>query len=149
MTMIKKLLFTILWICTLSLWVSLAAEQASFAIIPETSENAGTIVEEISRSWGHVWDNYKRKAEWQSLWTQFASGVMTWDTILDYIVYLMKFLWQLALLAWAVMIIYLWYEKAVKPLFGSAWKLWHIVLGVLVVTFAYVIVRIIWYMFIS
>ena len=149
--MLKKLFISILWIWTLFAWVSLAAEQASFSIIPEpeTSESASNIVNDVAKSWGHVRENYRKNAQWRSLGTQLASGVMTWDTILDYAVYLMKFLWQLALLAWAIMIIYLWYEKAIKPLFGSAWKLWHIILWILVVTFAYVIIKIIWNMFIS
>jgi hypothetical protein len=85
-----------------------------------------------------------------TLWDQFASGIMTWNTILDYAVYLVKFIGQLALLAWALWIIYYGYVKATEHLKGSWWwKLGKVILGILVISFAYVIVKMIWSMFVS
>lgn len=151
MKMKKRLLAIILWIFALFVWFWFAAEQASFEIIPSSSDGAWEIVEKVKAEWGHVRDNYKKQSQWNlSLWTQFASGVMTWDTILDYVVYLMKFLGQLALLVWAVMIIYLWYKKAAGSLFSkNPNMLWRIILWILVVSFSYVIIRMVWFMFIS
>jgi len=149
----------------LFLWAfSFAQDEPGFEIIPGASNSDiwQTVVDVWK--WWEVWDRYKDTAYWTvttgsdgkrdragwnlSLWDQFASGIMTWDTILDYVVYLIKFLWQLALLAWALMIIYYGYKKATEHLkFG--WTLGKVVIWILVISFAYVIVKIIWSMFIS
>ncbi len=118
--------------------------------------------------WWSVWDKYKdiaygkKSSSWVTSWSntrvwsdrslgdQFASGIMTWDTILDYAVYLVKFIWQLALLAWALWIIYYGYVKATEHLkWGGGGKLWMIVIGILVISFAYVIIKMVWSMFVS
>jgi hypothetical protein len=122
----------------------------TFEVIPDSSDsNIWSKVENIAE-WGKVWDKYKETAKnWDlSLWDQFASGIMTWDTILDYAVYLIKFIWQLALLAWALWIIYYGYVKATEHLKGG-WKLTKVILWILVISFAYVIVKMIWSMFVS
>ena len=140
-----------------------AQNQPDFEIIPESSNtNIGDTVTKVW-VWWKVWDIYKDTAYgvettkngkiirngWNlSLGDQFASGIMTWDTILNYAVYLIKFIWQLALLAWALMIIYYWYKKATEHLKFSG-TLWKVVTWILVISFAYVIVKIIWSMFIS
>ena len=138
------------------------SQEPGFEIIPGKSDtNLGQTVTNINE-WWKVWENYKNVAYWTitsestrargwgklTLGDQFASGIMTWDTILDYAVYLIKFIWQLALLIGALMIIYYGYKKATEHLkFG--WTLWKIVVGILVISFAYVIVKVIWNMFIS
>lgn len=43
---------------------------------------------------------------------EFASGIMTWDTVLDYITYLIRFLGQIGLLIGALMIVYAGYLYA-------------------------------------
>ena len=144
---------------------TIAIAQVWFEVIPETESSAsavGAVVDNI-REWWSVWKKYKDTAYWPenivdwkrvSVWwslkigEQFATGVMTWDTILDYAVYLVKFVWQLALLVWALMIIYYGYKKATEHLkFNST--IWKVVTWILVISFAYVIVRIIRSMFIS
>jgi len=82
--------------------------------------------------------NYYNKASW----------VMTWDTILDYAVYLIKFIGQLALLVWAIMIIYFGYKKATEHIKFNG-TLWKVVVWILIISFAYVIVKIVWSMFVS
>jgi len=47
-----------------------------------------------------------------NLGDQFASGIMTWNTLIQYIVYLVRFLSQLALVIGAVMIVYAGYIYA-------------------------------------
>lgn len=157
---------TILTLLILSVWFlsfSFAAKEPDFEIIPEKSNtNIWTTVKNIWE-WWKVWEKYKDTAygaeiksngrtsrPWGklSLWDQFASWVMTWDTILDYAVYLVKFVWQLALLAGALMIIYYGYKKATEHLKFDG-TLWKVVTWILVISFAYVIVKIIWSMFIS
>ena len=125
------------------------AQQAALEIIPQWTkwDNPGKTVSDIASGW-NVRKIYREKADGNmSLGEQFATGVMTWDTILDYAVYIIKFLSQLALLVGAVMIIYFGYQKALAKWTNSA--LLHLIIGILVVIFAYVIIRTIWYMFIA
>ena len=70
--------------------------------------------------------------------------------ILDYCVYLAKFLWEVALLVWALALIYLWYEKiwkAIKP--ESSTPFSKVIIWLLVIIFAYAIIKLIWSAFIS
>lgn len=160
--MIKKIIT--LSIIVIGLFALSNADEPWFEIIPwATNSNVWQMVDNINEG-GKVWENYKNTAYWTettsnnkrvrpwsnlSLWDQFASGIMTWDTILDYAVYLVKFLWQLALLSWSLMLIYYGYKKATEHLKFNNGAVWKIVIGILVITFAYVIVKIIWSMFIS
>lgn len=117
-------------------------------IIPKW-DNVWSTVREIN-SWWHVRDIYKEKATSNmSLWDQFASGIMTRDTLLDYAAYLMKFIWQLALLAGAVMFIIYWYKKAIASWQATSKTLVHVILWILVVIFSYVIIRTVRYAFIA
>ncbi|HOG15174.1 MAG TPA: hypothetical protein PK674_01160 [Candidatus Absconditabacterales bacterium] len=144
---------------------TIAIAQVGFEVIPETESSAsavGAVVDNI-REGGSVWKKYKDTAYGPEnivdgkrvrvggslkIGEQFATGVMTWDTILDYAVYLVKFVGQLALLVGALMIIYYGYKKATEHLkFNST--IGKVVTGILVISFAYVIVRIIRSMFIS
>ncbi|NOZ44413.1 MAG: hypothetical protein GXP45_04720 [bacterium] len=47
---------------------------------------------------------------------------MTWDTLLDYVVYLIKFLSQLGLVIGAIMFIYAGYMYATSVMGGDASK---------------------------
>lgn len=161
--MIKKFITLSIFIIGL-IGISIA-EDPWFEIIPwATNSNVWQIVTNVNKG-GKVWENYKNTAYWEettwsdnnkrvrqwwnlSLWDQFASGIMTWDTILDYVVYLVKFLWQLALLSGALMLIYYGYKKATEHL-KFDWVMWRVVIWILVISFAYVIVKLIWSMFIS
>lgn len=122
------------------------------SIMPEWNNawnNAWQTVRDIA-VWWEVMERYKDKADELDLWDQFSSWIMNWDTILDYCVYLAKFLWQVALLVWALALIYLWYDKIWKSIKPESQKpIGKIILWILVVIFAYVIVRIIWSAFIS
>lgn len=146
----KKLLgiFAILF-ATMS-WLAFAADD--IAIIPEWSwTNAAQKVEKVSSGW-KVWQTYRDVVENDnlSLWDQLASGIMSRDTILDYCVYLAKFLWEVALLIWAVAIIFLWYKRIVKNIIWEAPKwLTLIVIWLLIIIFSYAIIKLIWSAFIS
>lgn len=145
----KKMLKILIFLLPFTLWCFTLAEN-SISVIPGWS-NVWDVVREIS-TWGKVWFNYRNKVkEWSlSLWDQFSSWIMSRDTILDYCVYLAKFLWQVALLIWALAIIFLWYQKIAGSIFTDKPKgLTMVVIWILVVIFAYVIVKLIWSAFIS
>lgn len=162
--MIKIIFIMIATIFSTMISTTFSADDSGFEVIPENSN--GNIWQDVVDVWvwGSVRDKYKDKAygpvdsEWgvrtrpwwdMSLWDQFASGIMTWDTILDYAVYLIKFIWQLALLTWALMIIYLWYKKATEHLKFAKTPAGNVITWILVIIFAYVIVKTLWSMFIS
>lgn len=163
----KSIIFTLIWIYLFGISIGLVnAQEMWFEIIPwSTTTNIWDTVEKVW-VWWSVWDNYKDVAYWEkidgkswpntrkwadmSLWDQLASGIMTRDTLLDYAVYLVKFIWQLALLAWALWIIYYGYVKATEHLKWNGWgKLWMVVAWILVISFAYVIIKMVWSMFVS
>lgn len=152
MSILKRIFGVIIPVSLLGVCFLWNTVNAQFEVIPENSNgNIWTTVENIAE-WWKVWENYREESQKEdlSLWDQFASGIMTRDTILDYAVYLVKFIGQLALLVWALWIIYYGYVKATEHLKGSGWgKLGKVVLGILVISFAYVIVKMIWSMFVS
>lgn len=86
-----------------------------FEIIPKaTSQQTVTnAVNTVGSEGGDVRDNYDQKAkELDNVGDQMASGIMTRDTLLDYIVYLVKFLSQIGLVIGVLMIIYAGYLYA-------------------------------------
>lgn len=122
-------------------------------IIPKAdpNENIGAAVESVAKP-GEVWDQYNIKAhEYQkknNLSAQMASGIFTWDTLLDYLVYLIKFLSQLGIFIGACFIVYAWYLYATSFMTSdaSATSSWNkaiknAIVGVLVITFSYAIMK--------
>lgn len=120
------------------------------SLIPEWWGRAAEYVSQVAVPWQVIQEQKNLIKNWISMSDQFASWIFGWDTILDYCVYLIQFLWEVALLVWAVAIIYLWYKRITKNLFWEAPKgLTMVVIWLLVVIFAYVIVKLIWAAFIS
>jgi hypothetical protein len=75
-----------------------------------------------------------------------ATGIMSWKTILDYIVYLVRFLSQIGLVIGALMIIYAGYQYATYIFTGKGTTegkkaIQYAITGVLVIIFAYAIMR--------
>lgn len=150
---IKLIIATISIIC---LWANLSfaqnSTQSDISIIPEGGWNrAAEAVNEVW-VWWQVRKNYRKivDANELSLWDQFASWIMSRNTILDYIVYLVKFLSWLTLLVWAVAIIYLWYKKIALQYFSKQPPAFvMVIVWVLIVTFAYAIVKLLRSAFVS
>jgi len=96
----------------------------NFFIIPEEGSGGRVIdaVRDVSNGSWTVWDRYNNQADTlsNSVGDQFASGIMTWDTLIRYIVYLVRFLSQIALVIWSIMIIYAGYIYA-TGIFSSSW----------------------------
>ena len=146
----KKVLKIFIIVFVAGLWLAFADDDIS--ILPGWDTTvAAEKVEQVS-SGGKVWENYRDIVENDnlSLWDKLASGIMDRDTILDYCVYLVKFLWEVALLIWAAAIIFLWYKRITRNVFWEAPKwLTLIIIWLLIVIFSYVIVKLIWSAFIS
>lgn len=138
-----------------------ATESNNFTIIPESDGGVpDATIKRISNSGGHVRDQYDEEAyriggstdkNNNSLGKQISSWVATWDTIIDYLVYALRFLSQIAILAWALMFIYAGYKYVSSAISGSGWVSNDILLyaigGMLVVIFSYAIMRILTNMF--
>jgi len=135
-----------------------AAENASndYEIIPKASSGeAVTNAVEAVASWGSVREIYNEKAdELETVGDQMASGIMTRDTLLDYIVYLVRFLSQIGILIGVVMVIYAGYLYASSVF--SPWNmtkgksaLTNAILWVLVVAFSYAIMKLLTSAFLS
>lgn len=140
------------WIVFFTTGISVAQDTANkFFIIPEQS-NSTTVVDAVKAvwsQWGKVWDTYNAKAAVLSsnLGDQLASGIMTRDTLIQYTIYLARFLSQIGLLIGACMIIYAGYIYAISIFSGgdaskgnNAIK--YAIYGVVVIASAYAIMRI-------
>jgi len=146
--------------CFILLWIVFSfVNSAEFAIIPEEDnwvvvENAvkhvSTPIEETS-----VRDRYNEKANDKnmSLWDKLAAWTLNRDDLLDYVVYLVKFLSWAGLLIWAVMIIYAGYMYATDIMWwdASKWKsaIKYAISGVVVVAFSFALIKILTSMFIE
>jgi hypothetical protein len=157
---------TIILICAFALpiFANYAfAQNNDFAIIPESSD-INQVINAVNTVWKSGWkviENYKDVAYWaknpdwtrqwsdMSLWDQLASWIMTRDTLLDYVTYIVRFLLQLWLFVWAVVMIYIWYEKITEFRDFKWGKLKYVIIWIAVITFAYVIIKTITSMFIE
>ncbi len=129
-----------------------------FEIIPKAQEDISQIVSGIGAEWGHVRENYNKQAkdlqDKEKLWEQLASGVMTWETLLDYIVYLVRFLSQIGIVIGVMMIIYAGYLYASSVFSPSNMTkgksaITNAIIGVLVVAFSYAIMKLLTSAFLS
>ena len=146
------------------LFFSVQAQE--FHIIPELDKpkqvkadvkSVGDVYKKGSES-DSVWDRYKelsngKGSEKRTLGDKLASWIMSWDTLLDYVVYLIRFLSQIGLLIGAVMIIYAGYQYATTIMWGDASKgktsVKYAIIWVVVIWFSYAIIRVLTNMFIE
>ena len=158
--MIGKTMLKIFAFCVFCfVWTFVFAQDLDFEIIPESSKSQqqliDTEVKKVAESPGRVRDKYREISEDPSrtLWDKMASGIMDWDTILDYVVYLVKFMSQLGLLIGALMFIYAWYMYATQIMWWdeSKWKtaMKNAIIGVVVLSFSFAILKIVTNMFIE
>ena len=89
----------------------------NFFIIPEVTSGGQvtTDVDDVGSKAGNVTNRYREIAEMtgRSVGDQLASGIMSRDTLLDYLVYLIRFISQIGILIGAVQIIIAGYKYAV------------------------------------
>ena len=95
-------------------------------IIPESSVESSQIRDDILKvgnpeKGGTVIDRYNQKAEEitksEDIWRSMQTWIMNWDTLINYVVYLMRFLSQLGLLIGGLMVLYAGYQYA-TTIFG-------------------------------
>lgn len=120
-----------------------------FNIMPEISaEDTARLNAEIVDIWSvgwYVWDNYNDAANRIPTDSQVASWIMNWDTIMNYLVFIVQFLSQLGLVVWAGFIMYAGYKYIV-----SLFEWWKVpsatvknaIIWILVIIFSYAIMRI-------
>ena len=136
------------------------AQQTSndFEIIPKASSGGAVTkaVNAVGQTGGSVRDTYNKQAvvlSW-SVGDQIASGIMTRDTLLEYIVYLVRFLSQIGIFIGVIMIIYAGYLYAssiFSPSNMSKGKsaITNAIIGVLVIAFSYAIMKLLTSAFLS
>ncbi len=147
MTSLRKTLLLSL----LVLGCSSAVFAQNLEVIPQATNmtQVKQDVTKVSSQWGKVRDNYNSfltGANRRSLSDQLASGIMDWNTILDYFARFVNYLSQLGIFIWACFIVYAGYIYA-TAVFGS-WKVekWktaitNAILWVIIITFSYAIMK--------
>ena len=119
-----------LMLIVLSVWAMLStfsfalAVDNSFEIIPSSDKDVSSDVTEVGKAGGSVWDKLNQKAGGYEkdgdIGAQFASGAFTWNTLLNYVVYFVRFISQIALVIGAGMIIWAGYKYAQGAFTGKA-----------------------------
>ena len=102
-------------------FANLDRTQNNLHIIPQTTYTKEDTSEIIKNIWdiesaGTVLERYsgaaaKLEEKWD-LGAAFETGVFSWNIVISYLVYLLRFISQLGLLIWAVMILYAGYQYA-------------------------------------
>ena len=124
-------------------------EVNGFEIMPKlTWWQINKVNEAISGVSSEAWKvrkNYNEEAKKLKTSEQLASWIMTRDTILNYIVFIVQFLSQLWLLVWAWFIMYAWY-KYMFYVFNwtktPSSTLKNAIIWVVIVIFSYAIMKI-------
>ena len=119
-----------------------------FKIIPEIKDAwaINTKIEEIWSKWWKVREKYTTAADQMEPEEQIVSWIMNWDTILNYLVFVVKFLSQLWLLVWTMFIMFAWYKYMVSVF--ADWKtnnasgmIKNAIIWVIIVIFSYAIMK--------
>jgi len=148
-------IMTVLWLFSFAIIPFCVNAQDSdldvnwFNIMPELEESEmekiDQKIEEIWSEWWKVQKKYYEASKELKTSEQVASWIMNWDTIMNYLVFVVQFLSQLGLVVWAVFIMIAWYKYAV-----SLFQWWKVpsatvknaIIGIFIVIFSYAIMRI-------
>jgi len=148
--LLKIWIFTVM-LCGISF--SQTNAQNNFHILPELTgtqnmSDLNTVIGDIWQTPGSVMDKYREAASGNNLsFTQkMAGGIMSRNTLLEYIAYLIKFVSQLGLVIGALMIIYAWYQYATNIFTGKGENegknsIKRAIIGVVVISFSYAIMK--------
>ena len=154
----KKFLLVIIGIVLIAPMFSFAQTSNDFEIVPKATDQSkvDAAVEAVGGQWGSVRKNYNSNAKDMdnNVGDQLASGIMTRDTLLQYVIYLVRFLSQIGIVIGVVMIIYAGYLYA-----SSIFNPWNMakgksaimnaIIGVLVIAFSYAIMKLLTSAFLS
>ncbi len=155
----KKTLLTIFTLGLLITPLSLLAQNTNdYEVVPEAEDSSKVqgAVNDVGSKWGSVREKYNQQADKMEgeIGNQMASGIMTRDTLLDYVVYLVRFLSQIGIVIGVVMIIYAGYLYATSVFNPSGISkgksaITNAIIGVLVVAFSYAIMKLLTSAFLS
>ena len=119
-----------------------------FNIMPELTEkeiNSGNnAIEAIWKTWWKVWYEFNKAAEELTTQQQIATWIMNWNTIMNYLVFIVQFLSQLWLVVWFGFIMYAWYKYMLSVF--SWWKtpssaIKNAIIWIIIVIFSYAIMK--------
>jgi hypothetical protein len=120
-----------------------------FYILPELSgesiDKINTAIERIWKTWGNVLNEYTKTAETLKPQEQINSWIMNWDTIMNYLVFIVKFLSQLWLVVGFWFIMYAWYKYMVSVFNNGktpSSTITNAIIWVIIVIFSYAIMKI-------
>lgn len=122
----------------------------NFTIIPQSS-NQATVTQQVESlgstdAAGNFWNKYRAAADNNAdVGDQLASGILNRDTLLNYTVYLVRFMAQFALFVGALMVIYSGYTYAMSSFAGTkptTDPIRNALKGILIITFSYALIRI-------
>ena len=154
----KKALLVLLYSLIVWLWGmvyiwSLEAWNAddAFVLIPEAEDKWR--VEEVKKlqeidkdkdfwkDYNEAWNKY---ATDKDLWSQIASWIVTWDTIMLLVTRIVKFVSNGALVIWSLMVIYAWYLYIMSAISGDQTSkaneaIKDAIIGIVLVIFSYAI----------
>ena len=142
------LMLLLLWVFGFSLYTN-AQDVEGIQIIPELEwEELTTVQKAVDDVWHTGWevmDRYRETAAQLTTEQQLASWIMDWDTIVNYLVYVVKFLSQLWLVVWVVFIMYAGYKYMISVF--AWWKtpsttIKNAIIWVIIVIFSYAIMKI-------
>ncbi len=157
MRFVKKLLLSVGLgiILTFALWTqtdSVYADSNDFFIL-DKADGGQEAVEILINKGGGVWDEYDKQAHenpelvWQeNLANQIQTWIMTWDSLIFFLIDALQFLSQLGLLIGVLMIIFVGYQYASYSITWVEPKQSYIgdaITGILVISFSYAILQII------
>lgn len=126
------------------------AQEVRFEILPESESNASDqelneVIKEIGKTWGLVNDSYTVQASKMEVGDQIKTGIMTRDTLINYLVYIVKYLSQLGMFIGAIMLIYAGYLYATQVFWWQLNKakdaIKYAFIGIFVITFSYAIMK--------
>lgn len=127
---------------------------AKLEIIPEAKnpQELWTVVECVGGIGGpecqkwDLWDRYNKEEKKIDIWGWIASGLFSWDKLLEYLSYIIKFASQLGILIGTFMIIFTGYKYVMAAFWWKsnpgAWKIKDAIIGILIITFSYAIMRV-------
>ncbi len=142
------------FVSTSSVWAQSPSsnEVKDYVIVNQANQsNVDARVKAVSTTKGSVRDEYNAQLNDKSfnnpanISDQLASGIMSRDTIMDYAVYLLRFLSQIALLIGALVFVYNGYQYILETIgMGSpnSGNMKNAVIGMCIVFFSYAIMKI-------
>ncbi len=164
------MLFFCLWLTVFHVNATDSSKESPFILIPKAQNNefaddVDNLTDLKAKESKAFRTNYNATAEkylnatknksstrlWCDLWSMLASGIITRDTILCFLIRVVKFVANMALVVWSAMIIYAWYLYTITAITGSSVDetsqandaIKNAAIGIVVVIFSYAIQRIV------